>query len=193
MKLYFFLIVVFVCKLSAGQQIKNNNKGNYFTTNKNDYFEKTFKPWKYHYIPNTDTLVTENKHIGTIIFWRSEPIITKSKNEGFKPYISFQVYTKQYFNWCASAAFEVFNQSNCAHINKGGTIISVGNFILLNATSCVNCSSDNSIDYCRAIVKKIMQNVEDTKTNNWNEILNQLMISSKKNKELADSLGLNNN
>jgi hypothetical protein len=116
------------------------------------------------------------KKIGQIIFWRSEAIYDSVAKNYWRPDISYDIYFLRDSLHVRDVSNKVRLVSSCDSINKGGDIFLIGNFILVSSSVCVHCSSLSNIDYCRKIIKRILESVPDKHRENWNKILKNLII-----------------
>jgi hypothetical protein len=181
MKVYFFSFFIIWTISSFGQTNQTSQKGNYFKTTSSDYFERVLKPWKYEYdqtqVDNTNDSV---KKVGQITFWRSEAIYDNVSKEYWKPHISYDVYLDTDSAYIKNLSDKIRLLSSCDTINKGGDILFVGHFILVSPSACVNCTSSSNIDYCRNIIKCVLESVPNKDTYDWNAILKQFIIDKAK-------------
>lgn len=171
-----FSILIIISSTVVLAQTNTSKQGNYFAATSDEYFNRVIKPWKYQFIKSNTSPTDSTQKIGQLIFWRKEPIINKKTNEILKPQISFDVYSSANSEFLQSIAAQIKMNSSCDSINKGGDIFVIGRFTLLSSSSCVNCSSQSKVDYCRGIINKILSSVENTATDNWNDILEQFII-----------------
>jgi hypothetical protein len=178
MKIYFLILSLIFVLSASGQNNPTPQKGNYFTTTSDTYFQNVIKPWKYQFIQslNTDSC----KSLGQIIFWRSRGIYDEVAKKYWKPNISYDVYSISDLTHVQNLAKKTRMVSSCDSINRGGDILIVGNFILVNTSPCVNCSSSSNIDYCRNIIKRVLDSVTLKENSNWDSILDQLIIDKSK-------------
>ena len=174
----FMILLYFICSTSLfGQTNQQTQKGNYFASKSGDYFKKVIRPWKYQYIKTqTGDSIGAVKKIGEITFWRSEAIYDEVSKKYWKPDIRFDIYLASDSNYVRRLAKEIKLVSSCDSINKGGDVLLLGHFILVSSSACVNCSSSSNIDYCRKIVKHILESVSNKDTYNWDAILKQFII-----------------
>lgn len=175
MRLLLIIVILISSKINFGQT-NDVSRGNYFKTTSDEYFKKAIRPWKYQFIKSNSIGADSIQKIGQIIFWRSEPIFDKPTNKNFSPHISFDIYSSSYFQFLQVKATNIKMTSSCDTINKGGDIILIGQFVLLSSSSCVNCSSPSKVDYCRGIIKRVLSSVKNIVTDDWIDILNQLII-----------------
>ena len=179
MKIFLIILFAFInVNYSAAQENQTTKKGNYFTRKPGEYKKNVIEPWSYQYIPlgRKETYKSIEK-IGEIIFFRSEPIYDNVAKKYWKPDISYNVYTPADFKTLSILSDSIRLKSSCDSINRGGDIQFVGNFILVNSSSCVNCSSSSEIDYCRLLIKKFLSEAEIKNENNWNAIIRSLPIN----------------
>ena len=176
-------LLIIICFSSSvfvyGQTNSALQKGNYFKSTQEEYFNNTFRPWKYQFI-KTDNFNDSAKKIGEIIFWRSSAIYDNISKKYWTPDIKFEIYLNNNYSIIKAQSDKIKLLSNCDNIKKGGDIFLIGHFILFNSSSCVNCSSSSNIDYCRNIIKRILEAVTNKETFDWNEILKQFIIEERK-------------
>ena len=94
MKFYLIFILSFVLTMRLSGQInQTTQKGNYFKTTSDGYFERVIKPWKYQFTKtDVDKANDSVNKVGQIIFWRSEAIYDNVSKEYWKPDISYDIY-----------------------------------------------------------------------------------------------------
>ncbi|MEO5967915.1 MAG: hypothetical protein ABIP69_06620, partial [Ferruginibacter sp.] len=162
MKISLALFSCFVFTIcSFAQSKKVTPKGNYFETTSKKYFETVIRPYKYEYTPLVNNNDDSAKKIGQIIFWRSEALYDAKSKKYWKPNIKYDIYRLSDWAFIKRFSDSIILVSNCDSINKGGDIKIVGNYVLLSTSPCVNCANLSNIDYCRNIVKRILQEVPD--------------------------------
>lgn len=165
----------------SGQTNPTSQKGNYFKTTSDDYFERVIRPWKYQFTRSQAEPVNDSVNkVGQVVFWRSEAIYDNVSKTYWKPDINFDIYTDSDSMFCKNLSEKIRLLSGCGTINTGGDIFVIGHFILLNSSSCVNCASSSNIDYCRSIIKRILDAVPDKDTHDWNAVLKQFIIDKAK-------------
>ena len=182
MRFSLLILLFFVVTITVfGQTDPMKPRGHYFKTTEGEYFEKVFNPWKYQYTQTqNDNRTDAANKVGQIIFWRSEGIYDNISKKYWKPDISFDIYTDTDSALIKDSAERIKSLSACDSINKGGDVFFIGHFILLSSSGCVNCASSSKFDYCRKIIKHILESVPDKDTYDWNVILNQFIISKAK-------------
>ena len=165
----------------SGQINQTTQKGNYFKTTSGGYFERVIKPWKYQFTKtDVDKANDSVNKVGQIIFWRSEAIYDNVSKEYWKPDISYDIYFLSDSAHIKNLANNIRLLSSCDSINKGGDILWVGHFILVSTSACVNCASSSNIDYCRNIVRRVLESVPKKDTYDWNLIIGQFIINKAK-------------
>lgn len=97
--------------------------------------------------------------------------------------MKYYVYYKTQLDSCQNISQKIKEKAECGLVNTGGDILTIGNFILLNNDNCVTCASENNIDYCRNILKRIVTSIKKVKTLEWKKILDQLIINQEEPKE----------
>ena len=96
MRLLLIITLLISSKINFGQT-NDVNRGTYFKTTSDEYFNKVIRPWKYQFIKSNSINTDSIQKLGQIIFWRSEPIFDKTTNKNFNPQISFDIYTSKLF------------------------------------------------------------------------------------------------
>lgn len=177
----FFLLVILIFSGSnlLAQQDAGKETGNYFKSDGGRQFERTLQPWRYQYVASTYEEAASPK-IGTLIFWRSISLYDKTTRMSWRPDICYDIYRQQDSALVTNLARKLRSYSTCDSINKGGDILSLGNFILFNSSPCVNCASSSNVDYCRNIIRYILSSVKQTDSNDFNKILKQFVIAKGK-------------
>lgn len=168
-KLLFGIILFCFLQVSCGQQ-KHANKGAYFIS-RESFFDRTLKP--YHYQLTLDSV---DQAIGIITFWRTQPIFDPIQKVSWTPNISFNVYTLADKEKCTNISLKTKTNSKCETLNIGGDMLTVGNFILLNTSPCVECSNKAQVDFCRYILKHLLEYITDTNSTDLNYVFGQLPI-----------------
>ncbi len=179
MKIFLLLFYIIFNVTAFGQTTPPGKKGNYFETNSKAYFEKVLEPWRYQFTA-TVNFNEPVKRIGEITFWRTEALYDSVSKQYWKPNITYDIYPALELKYVDSLADKIKLSSSCDSINKGGDLILLGRFILISSSSCANCASPSNIDYCRNIIKRIVNSVPDKNTNKWNKILNQFVVKKGK-------------
>lgn len=177
MKIYFVALCLIWTVLSFGQTNKDLQKGNYFQTTSTDYFERVIKPWKYQYVQTQiDEVGDSVNKVGQIIFWRSKAVYDYVAKKYWKPYITYDVYFVSDSIYVSSLAYKTKSLASCDSINRGGDVLFLGHFIMVNPSVCVHCSSSSNVDHCRNIIRRILEAVSDKDADDWNAILKQFII-----------------
>ena len=181
LKLFFLCFALAItCQALAQAPVK---KGNYFKTTHAEYHRKVIQPWKYDYTPANEPIPEgEIQKIGRIIFWRSESLPVNGADPNFKPSISFDIFLDYDLAYVIELTNKVRESATCDSVNMGGDIFPVGHFLLVNTSGCVNCADASSVDHCRNLIRRILQQVENTNTYSWSEIADQFLIEKRKYK-----------
>ena len=167
-----------MCAISLFPQTNSMmQKGTFFKTTPEEYFQKVIMPWRYQFIPaQTQPAGDSVSKVGHIIFWRSIGIYDNISKKTWKPDISFDIYQDSDSAFCKNLSDRIKKSSGCDSLRAGENIFTVGHFILLNSTSCVNCVSSSNINYCQNIIRRILEAVPDKETYEWSAILKQFSI-----------------
>lgn len=180
MKIVLFILTISFSLSLFGQPRCSKRNGNCSKTPQERYFVKVIKPWKFQYIQSLPGSGDSINKIGKLIFWRSESIIDKGNNKYWNPDISYDVYLQSDWSFIKKLSDSILLVSNCDSINKGGDIQFIGKFILVNTSICVNCASSTQNDYCRSVVKQLLQSIPDKNVSNFDAIIKQFIIKKEK-------------
>lgn len=153
------LILIFMMAHPGFSQKNKKQSGHYFQSNAKTQFNRTIRTWRYFYQRlNADTSKFDCPvPIGFILFWRSSAIPSYNGGKEIWPYIGFDIFEAK-----DSAALRLQSEatimnSPCKGPTIGGDIFWAGNFILFNPNSCVPCSNETSIDFCRNSIRQILE------------------------------------
>jgi hypothetical protein len=170
MKSFILAIFSFCFLQTSYAQSNQKTKGNYFIP-KGSYFERTIKPYNYQL-----TLDTKDSTPGKITFWRTEPIFDPILKAPWTPNITFTIYPLLEKEKCTNISLNTKAISHCEEANIGGDMLTIGSFILVNQSPCVECANKAKIDYCRNILKRLFEYITDTNTSDLNYLFGQLPI-----------------
>lgn len=151
-------------------QKQQANKGNYFIP-KESFFGRNLKHYNYQL-----TIDTVNQMMGIITFWRTEPIFDPKQRVSWTPNISFSIYSSKDKAKCIDSSLQIRANSTCEAPNIGGDMFILGNLILFNTSPCVECSKNPKVDYCRNILKHLLEYITDTNSSDLNYVFGQLPI-----------------
>lgn len=117
--------------------------------------------------------------IGIIQFWRSVPINDSVRMEIYDklwtPSISYKIYNIRDSLYCQKLSRNARYISSCVPPVVGGDLIMLGDLILVNTSVCLNCSHYGSrIDYCRPVLNKVFNSIDDTQINTISSLEAQL-------------------
>jgi hypothetical protein len=119
--------------------------------------------------------------IAQLIFQRKEPVDDTLSlqvfNRKWLPNISFEVFGIADSTYCFGISEKIRLISSCVPPDLGGDIILIGNYVLLNRTSCVDCARyDTKQDYCRPVINKLLLDLDKSKIGTLEELVNQFPI-----------------
>ncbi|GAA4810756.1 hypothetical protein [Litoribaculum gwangyangense] len=125
------------------------------------------KNWTYEFdykIESKDSI----KPIGRIEFRRTKSIKDKLReetyNEKWYPSMAFDIYNISDLKYCEEISRKLKMFSSCLDSHLGGDLIINYSYIFYNNSGCLNCAgSENDIDYCRPVTKKILSELNLTK------------------------------
>lgn len=172
------MLCMLLLSLHAASQDNRTRKGNYFTSNGKSQWAATIKPWRYFYQPSTSDSISAGPYkMGTLLFWRSSPVVSGEGAKVLWPRIEFDVYEAKDSITLKQLASQIKMQSDCTGPNKGGDYLPLGQFILYNAQACVKCAYENNIDYCRHIIKQVLAIATKKSLTHWPTILTGMPIA----------------
>jgi hypothetical protein len=157
--------------------------------NSNDsYYSKTdfslidtLKYWSYKLDllsnnENTDSI----KPIGRILFWRIKTLTYLSNEiskDEWRPKMEFNIYELKDSSYCLHKSVLIRILSSCIPPEVGGDAFSIGNYIFLNTSVCLNClKKDGKRDFCRPTINYIFSKVNPAKIKSLGDITKQFPI-----------------
>jgi len=138
--------------------------------------------WNYSLDTNCIAKYNESSiPIGKITFWRIKPlddgISLKIYNQLWTPRISYEIFNLRDSAFCLKQSRQTRMLSSCVPPNVGGDIFIIGSFIFFNRDVCLDCTKyDNGQDYCRPIIRQIVDKVDKSKVESLDEIVGQFII-----------------
>lgn len=165
------------------------SQSSFWVYNQSYFYSKTdfnkidsFPLWNYSLDTN---IIAKNKEstrpIGKITFWRIKPlddgISLEINNQLWTPTISYEIFNMRDSAFCLKQSHLTRMLSSCVPPNVGGDIFIIGSFIFFNREVCLSCAKyDNGQDYCRPIIRQIVDKVDKSKVESLAEIVGQFII-----------------
>ena len=187
-KLIIYILIFFLSSNLFGQ--KSNfviyDSISFYYSNSDFSKIDTLSFWNYKLDLYSDSIDNDSINlIGKLSFWRIKPIDDGiSKNlygKHWTPFVNFEIYNLSDSIFCNKQSKIVRIISSCLPPNVGGDLIIMGEFIFLNRSVCLQCESyDTKLDYCRPIIKKLFSELDFSKINTIENIVNQFPINREK-------------
>jgi hypothetical protein len=165
------------------------SQSSFLTYNQSYFYSKTdynkidsLSLWNYSLDTNYIAQYKESiRPIGKITFWRIKPlddgISLKIYNQIWTPTISYEIFNMRDSAFCLKQSHQTRMLSSCVPSNVGGDIFIIGSFIFFNRNVCVSCTKyDSGQDYCRPIIRQIVDKVDKSKIESLAEIVRQFII-----------------